>query len=181
MLVDKPYIVGILALQGSFKEHAQIVRRLGFELRLVRNMDDTKGVRACILPGGESTTLLTLLKKEGLDQWLIDFVKNGLPVYGTCAGLIVLAELGLIDIQVKRNAYGPQLYSFEKTIKFKGDDFLGIFIRAPKIANVGAEVDVLAKDGSSPVLVRQGKILAGSFHPELTDDSLIHEFFLREV
>jgi len=181
MLVDKPRIVGILALQGSFAEHADMVRKLGHEVRLVRNVDDTKGVRACILPGGESTTLLRLLKKTGLDKWLKDFAKKGLPIYGTCAGMIVLAELRLIDIKLERNAYGPQLSSFETTVSFEEKKFPGIFIRAPKVNNVGPDVDVLAKESGVPVLMRQNKVLVGSFHPELTDDSSIHEFFLQNL
>ena len=105
--------------------------------------------------------------------------KNGLPIYGTCAGMIVLAELGLIDIDLERNAYGPQLFSFETVINFKGKEFPGIFIRAPKVNRVSAGVEILIKEHETPILLRQNKVLAGSFHPELTDDTAIHEFFLN--
>ncbi len=179
MIIEKPRIVGILALQGSFAEHAAIVRKLGYEVRLVRSLNDTQGVRACILPGGESTTLMNLLKKTGLDDWLKEFAFQGLPAYGTCAGMIVLSKLGLIGIELERNAYGPQLFSFETTIDFRGESFPGIFIRAPKVSRVNDEVEILAKNGETPVLVKQGSILAGSFHPELTDDTSIHAFFLE--
>lgn len=163
MNVFNKQTVGILALQGSFAEHADMVRQLGYEVRLIRNPEDTEGISACILPGGESTTLMKLLKKTGLDGWLKESAQKGLPIYGTCAGMIVLGQLGLIDIETQRNAYGPQLSSFETSVNFQGKAFLGIFIRAPKVIKVSDSVEVLA----------------GSFHPELTQDSRIHEFFLR--
>lgn len=174
--------IGILALQGSFAEHALMVKEAGGTPKFIRSLADTDGVQACILPGGESTVLHKLLKSTGLDRWLVTVAKKGLPLYGTCAGLIVLADLGLIDIQVDRNAYGPQLYSFEDEISLKlpTDHYLlpAIFIRAPKITKLGSAVHVLATHEKDPVLVQQGKILAGSFHPELTKNNAIHRYFL---
>lgn len=174
-------IVGVLALQGGFIEHAQMIRELGYESRLIRKLDDTAGLSACIMPGGESTTLMKLLAKTGLDEWLRHSVKNGFPVFGTCAGMIVLANLGLIDMEVDRNAYGPQLHSFETTLNFLGQPFPGIFIRAPKIIRFGKAVEVLALEGQTPVLVRQNNVLAGSFHPELTGNVKIHAYFMANA
>lgn len=179
MIIDKPRIVGILALQGSFAEHAEMTRQLGYAVRLVRDIQDVYGVSDCILPGGESTTLMKLLVKTGLDKWLMDSAMQGMPIYGTCAGMIVLVKLGLIDIEVDRNAYGSQLSSFEMPIDFFGKKFPGIFIRTPKVTKVGAGVEVLAKDGETPVLLRQKNILVSSFHPELTEDNRIHVLFLN--
>ena len=171
--------IGIMALQGSFAEHAEVLGRMDYETQFIRSAEDVEGISACILPGGESTTLMKLLASSGLDRWLVEAVKGGLPVYGTCAGMIILAELGLIDIEVERNAYGPQLFSFEAGLEFDGKEFPGVFIRAPKVADVGQAVEILAKEGETPVLVRQENVLAGSFHPELTDDERIHEFFVE--
>jgi len=171
--------IGIMALQGGFAEHAEMLERMGYETVLIRSLKDTEGVSACILPGGESTTLMQLLKKTELDEWLLEKTKMGMPVFGTCAGMIVLAKLGLIDVQVDRNAYGRQLSSFEADIDFMGRNFPGIFIRAPKVINVGATVEVLSKENQTPVLLREKNILVGSFHPELTSDSKIHEYFVN--
>jgi len=171
-------IVGILALQGSFAEHAKMARELGHHVRLVRSPEDVTDISACILPGGESTTLTKLLIATGLNGWLKEAVQSGLPIFGTCAGMIVLAKFGLIDIEVERNAYGPQLYSFETPIEFQKKKFPGVFIRAPKIVRFGKAVDILSKDRGIPVLVRQKNVLASSFHPELTTDNRIHKFFL---
>ena len=165
-------------MQGSFAEHAAAVQSLGHEVRFLRGPEETEGLEACILPGGESTTLLQLMAKTGLDQWLKGAAAGGMPIYGTCAGMIVLARLGLLDIEVERNAYGPQLFSFEMEIDFQGQAFPGVFIRAPKIIKTGAGVETLASNGQTPVLVRRKNVLAGSFHPELTGDLRIHEFFL---
>ena len=122
-----------------------------------------------------------LMKQTGLDNWLIDKGKSGLPIFGTCAGVIILKNLGLIDIDVKRNAYGRQLDSFESDIVWSPDSkFHGIFIRAPKIISVGNGVEILAKYEDNPVLIKQNNILGATFHPELTDDTRIHEYFLRQ-
>jgi len=120
MIVEKPRIVGILALQGDFEEHEIMVRELGHEVRFVRSLEDAEGLSACILPGGESTTLMKLLAETGLDKWLVESAQKGLPIFGTCAGMIVLSQLGLIEIETERNAYGPQLSSFEATVDFQG-------------------------------------------------------------
>jgi 5'-phosphate synthase pdxT subunit len=166
--------IGVLALQGGFSEHVQLLKSLGCAVREVRTVEDTKGLDALVLPGGESTTLLKLMGTTGLDKWA---KKTKLPMMATCAGLIVLAKLGRLDVEIERNAYGSQLDSFEAPLKLKTGSFLGVFIRAPKIGRTGKMVEVLAKY-DSPVLVRQGNILGLTFHPELTKDSRIHELFL---
>ena len=178
------HIIGILALQGSFAEHMAMLVRIGVPAKLIRSRADTKNITACIIPGGESTTMMQMLKSTGLDQWLIASAKAGMPMYGACAGMIVLANLGLIDIQINRNAYGPQLYSFEDAVSFRANavsrgisSMLGIFIRAPRVLSASPKVQILAKHGRDPVLVRQKNILAGSFHPELTQNTSIHEYF----
>ncbi|MBN1258674.1 pyridoxal 5'-phosphate synthase glutaminase subunit PdxT [Candidatus Peregrinibacteria bacterium] len=176
--------VGILALQGAFAEHARVIEKLGHKAIEVRSLADAKKVEAMILPGGESTAILPLLKKTGLDQWLTEKVKKGMPVFGVCAGLILLSghSLKLIDVDVVRNAYGGQLDSFEDELELhipRNIKFKGIFIRAPKIKKIGKKVQVLGRHGRTPVLVRQGNVLAASFHPELTDDTRIHEYFLK--
>ena len=182
MSTNTPLTIGILALQGGFAEHADMLRQLGQEIRLIRSLEDTDGVDACILPGGESTTMMKLLEKTGLDKWLKESAEKGMPIYGTCAGMIVLGNLGLIDIEVDRNAYGSQLDSFEQDLDVSSfiDNikFCGIFIRAPKLTSLGKAVETLITDGKTPLLVRQGKIMAGSFHPELTADGRIHKYFL---
>jgi 5'-phosphate synthase pdxT subunit len=178
-------VIGIFALQGSFQEHAEIVKKLGYEAKLIRDIEDTKGVEACIIPGGESTSIFMRLERSGLDKWLKESAANGMPIYGTCAGMIILAKLGLIDIKVDRNAYGSQLDSFEKELDVSqfidNNSFCGIFIRAPKITFYGKKVRVLIHDGDIPLLVQQNNILAGSFHPELTDDMRIHKYFLSSL
>ncbi len=174
--------IGILALQGAFVEHARMFKELGHKTVEVRSVADTKNLDAVILPGGESTTMAKLLKRTGLDKWLLESEKKGIPVFGICAGMILLSNqhLGLINIDVDRNAYGSQLDSFEEDIKLKfGKKFHGIFIRAPKITHVGKGVQVLGRHGRTPVFVRQNNILAASFHPELTNDVQIHEYFLK--
>lgn len=177
--------IGILALQGDFFEHQKMLEKLGVDVFLIRDLSDVnnKKLDGVILPGGESTTIGKLLKNTGLDKWLFDQGKNGLPILGTCAGMIILANLGLIDIEVERNAYGNQLDSFEDDIQCKmGDEkwkMRGVFIRAPKVKKVGPKANVLAKHKSIPVLVQQNNILAGSFHPELTNDDRIHKLLLE--
>jgi|WetSurSiteA1Bulk_404760.scaffolds.fasta_scaffold135047_1 pyridoxal 5'-phosphate synthase pdxT subunit len=181
--------IGIIALQGSFAEHQKMLKKLGADVFLIRDLPDVenKKIDGVILPGGESTTATKLLKKTGLDKWLIGQAKLGLPIFGTCAGMIVLASLGLIDIDVERNAYGSQLDSFETKLRLETQNsklktlnlFPGIFIRAPRIKRIGPKVKVLAYHKKNPVLVRQNNILAASFHPELTDDMRIHEYFIK--
>jgi 5'-phosphate synthase pdxT subunit len=183
--------VGVLGLQGDFREHLLVLKRLGVEGRDVRTREDLKDVDALIIPGGESTTMAQLLGKSGLDQAIKERHHHGMSLYGTCAGLILLAKevtegtpksLDLIDICVSRNAYGRQIDSFEADIHIKHmGAFHAVFIRAPKIQRCGTQVEVLAEHDGVPVLARQGHVLVSSFHPELTDDTRIHEYFLRMV
>ncbi|ACX51185.1 SNO glutamine amidotransferase [Ammonifex degensii KC4] len=185
--------VGILALQGAFREHAQTLGRLGVETRLVRRPAELEEIEALVIPGGESTTIGRLLFEFSLVDKLLAKAKEGLPVFGTCAGMVLMAReiegieqrtLGLMDITVRRNAFGRQVESFEADLQIPvlGDKpFRGVFIRAPFVTRVGAGVEVLAEFEGKPVLVRQGKLLACAFHPELTNDLRLHRYFLEEV
>ncbi len=182
--------VGALALQGDFREHLAVVRRLGHEGVEVRTPEELAGVDALVIPGGESTTIGRLATVYGLMDPLRERIEGGLPVLGTCAGLIFLAaaatdreqpQLGVLDVVVTRNAFGRQVDSFEADLEIAGfrRPYHAVFIRAPWIEKVGEGVDVLARiDDGHPVFVRQGRLLAASFHPELTDDDRIHEAFL---
>lgn len=170
--------IGVLALQGDFAEHLAALRKLKIPYIEVRTIADIKKTTGLIMPGGESTTIGKLLVSTGLDGWLKTHAKKGYAVYGTCAGAILLSKLGLINIQVKRNAYGRQLDSFDEPIQSKQFPKLrGVFIRAPIFTAIGKNVTVLATHNKQPVLVQQGKILAGSFHPELTDNLAVHQYF----
>jgi pyridoxal 5'-phosphate synthase pdxT subunit len=186
--------IGILALQGDFREHAEAVRAIGAEPVLVRLPRDLVGVDALILPGGESTTMRKLVDRHGLREPIAALARGGAPVFGTCAGMILLADritdgdepvLRLLDVAVQRNAYGRQLDSFESDVEIPelGDEPMhGVFIRAPVVTDVGAGVEVLARDGSGrPIAVRQGKVLATAFHPELTDDRRMHRRLLELI
>lgn len=183
--------IGVLGLQGDFREHLRVLERLGVSSRDVRKPGDLDGLDGLILPGGESTTIARLLKESGLWDELRKRGQSGLPLYGTCAGLILLAKeiledrpegLGLLDITVDRNAYGRQVDSFEADLEIRDiGPFHAVFIRAPKVIRRGPDVDVLAEYDDSPVLIRQGRILASTFHPELTDDTRVHEYFLQLV
>jgi 5'-phosphate synthase pdxT subunit len=170
-------VIGVLAIQGAFKEHRDMLRSLKVETKEVRTVSDLESLDGLIIPGGESTTILKFLKEGDLYEAI---QKSGLPMFGTCAGVIVLAEMGLIDIQVERNAYGRQAESFIEKIKLSSDSesFEGVFIRAPKITSVGADVQILGEFENSPVLVQQGNVLVSTFHPELTDDDRVHKLFL---
>jgi 5'-phosphate synthase pdxT subunit len=174
--------VGVLALQGNFREHAAMLRRLGVDAVEVRKAEQLAGLDGLVVPGGESTTFLRLMQLYGLDAAIRSF--EG-PVFGTCAGMIVLDRdhLGLVDIGVDRNAYGRQVASFEADLDLIGEEapLLGVFIRAPRVRDVGEDVEVLAEHGGEPVLVRQGRFLVASFHPELTEDTRVHELFLEAV
>jgi 5'-phosphate synthase pdxT subunit len=187
-------VIGVLALQGSFALHARAVARLGLKIREVRSTGDLDGLSALILPGGESTTMARLARGTGLlDTGLFDALRkriaDGLPAFGTCAGAILLGRgdqrpprLELIDVEVERNAYGRQIDSFEAEIRIDGlgEPFHAIFIRAPKLHLLrAAGVEVLARHGADPVLVRSGTIWLATFHPELTDDLRIHRWFLE--
>ena len=180
---DAAPLVGILALQGGFEAHERVLRRLGAVTRQVRVPADLDGLDALVLPGGESPVMTLGIEREGLAQPLRELVAAGTPVLGTCAGMIMLdrAHLGILDVLAERNAFGRQLHSFEADFEVDGVDggpVHAIFIRAPWIAEHGADVTVLADVDGHPVAIRQGKILALSFHPELTGEDRLHRFFL---
>ncbi len=191
MSVERVLTIGVLALQGDVREHRRALERLGARTREVRKPRDLEGLDGLVLPGGESTTIARLLHESGLWDELRERGREGFPIYGTCAGLILLAReiledrpegLGLMDITVDRNAYGRQVDSFEADIEIEGiGPFHAVFIRAPKVVRCGPDVEVLAEYDGSPVLVQQGRLLASTFHPELTDDPRVHEHFLKLV
>ena len=179
--------IGVLALQGDFDAHRKRLEQLGVDVVLVRNTDQLERVDALIIPGGESTTFLKLLQQDGFFDCLKGFVASK-PVFGTCAGAILLAQvvvgpkqisLGALNVRVRRNAYGRQVDSSIREGSFLGGPLEMVFIRAPKIESVGEGVEVSAREGDDPVLVRQGKLLAATFHPELSTDTRVHEQFLK--
>jgi pyridoxal 5'-phosphate synthase pdxT subunit len=174
--------VGILAVQGDFREHAAMLRRLGVEPIEVRKPEQLADVDGLVIPGGESTAITRLIRIYGLEEALRRFKR---PIFGTCAGMILLDRdhLGLVDMGVRRNAYGRQVSSFEADLHLSGDDqpLRGVFIRAPRVADIGAEVEVLAELDGEPVLLRDGRHLVASFHPELTGDTRVHELFVEMV
>jgi pyridoxal 5'-phosphate synthase pdxT subunit len=182
--------IGILAVQGDFEAHAAMLARLGAECVFIRTARDLEGVDAIIFPGGESTTQWKFLVEEGLDKRLREFGQRGGAIFGTCAGAILLARevhrpdqdsLGLADISVIRNAYGRQVASEirNEVTSLSPEPVEMIFIRAPIMERIGPGVEILASSQGQPVLVRQGRILIATFHPELTDDTTVHEYFLR--
>lgn len=184
--------IGILALQGAFLEHQKILNNLKIENTLVKSLDDLNKIDGIILPGGESTAIGKLLKELNIFDTLKKKIENGFPVFGTCAGMILLAKklsndnithLATMDIEVKRNAYGRQLGSFETLGNFKGIDqqVKMVFIRAPYVEKVGNNVTVLSITNAHITAVQQGNMLAASFHPELTDDNRVHKYFLQIV
>lgn len=179
--MDRPLRIGILAVQGNFREHAAMLRRLDAEPVEVRLPEQLEGLDGLILPGGESTAITRLMRLYGLDEALRSFRA---PVFGTCAGMIVLDRdhLGLADFSVRRNAFGRQVRSFEADLDIgRGKPLRAVFIRAPWIEDAGAGVEVLAEIDGHPVLARDGNVLVAAFHPELTDDTRIHELFLGLV
>src|SRR5271167_1062800 len=182
--------IGIVAIQGDYEAHAKALQRLGVEYRFVRTPADLAGLAGVILPGGESTTHLKVMTEEGLFDALQKFAASDGALFGTCAGTILLAKevhgpaqasLGLLDASVLRNGYGRQLASdvHMGQTKLRVAPLEMVFIRAPIIESVGKSVKILAEDAGHPVLVRQGKILAATFHPELSDDTAVHEYFVR--
>lgn len=180
--------IGVLALQGDFGAHRKRLEELGAEVVLVRKPEQFDQIAGLVIPGGESSTFLKLLGAEGFAK-LKDFV-HVKPTFGTCAGAILLASavenpkqagLGALDITVRRNAYGRQLDSSIREGRFRNDPIEMVFIRAPKIERVGEGVEVIATEGNDPVMVRKGKTMAATFHPELSDDRRIHEYFLELV
>lgn len=184
--------IGVLALQGDFREHIKAAENSGHQAIAIRRINELNDVDALILPGGESTTIALLARTYDLIEPIRKKISEGLPVYGSCAGMILLAEqvidgienqetFGGIDMTVRRNAFGRQVDSFEEEIEFAGKHFNAVFIRAPWVEEIGTGVEVLAKAGDHPVAVRQGKLLATSFHPELTGDLSVHSYFFEEI
>ena len=189
--------IGVLALQGAFVRHIEVFQRIGVEAVQVREPDNLTGIDALVIPGGESTTISKMMVRWALIEPLKHLISNGLPVFGTCAGLILLADhlvnwdelprLGGLDITVARNAYGRQIDSFEAPLVVEGipdladSPFNGVFIRAPRIVpeSTGADVEVLGTFEGAPILVRQGNLLGAAFHPELTGDDRLHRWFIN--
>jgi pyridoxal 5'-phosphate synthase pdxT subunit len=176
----KPLRIGVLALQGNFREHVQMLASLGAETVEVRKPEELDGLDGLVIPGGESTTFMRLMRLYGLDDAIRAFPG---AVFGTCAGMIVLDgnHLGLVDLTVRRNAFGRQVASFESDLLVEGEErpIRAVFIRAPWIEELGAAVEVLAELDGRPVLAREGRFLVASFHPELTGDTRLHERFLE--
>jgi 5'-phosphate synthase pdxT subunit len=174
--------IGILAVQGNFREHAAMLRGLGAEVVEVRLPAQLGGLDGLVIPGGESTAIMRLIRLYELEEGIRSFAA---PVFGTCAGMILLdrSHLGLVDVDVERNGYGRQVASFEADVVLEGDEepLRGVFIRAPRVTDAGDDVEVLAVHEDVPVLLRQGRFLVASFHPELTDDTRVHERFLELV
>ena len=187
--------IGVLALQGDVREHARSLSDCGVSASLVRRASELERVDALVIPGGESTTIAKLARTFGLFDDISDRIKNGMPTYGSCAGMILLANqvldaivgqetFGGLDVTVRRNAFGRQVDSFESDLTFDGITEIpvrAVFIRAPWVENVGIGVAVLAQVQGHPVAVRQGSIFATSFHPELTGDNRIHKYFVDSV
>lgn len=185
--------VGVLALQGAFREHQWALEKCGATTRQVRKPEELKGIEALVIPGGESTTMGKLMRDFALLEPIRNMAREGLPVFGTCAGLIMLAKqirnsnqenLGLMDMEVERNAFGRQVDSFEAALSIPvlgPEPLQAVFIRAPYITRVEDGVDVLATYGGKIVCARQGRYLVAAFHPELTDDLRLHRYFLEEV
>ena len=187
-MADDAPLIGVVALQGGFAAHERMLRELGAEVREVRTPADLAGLDGLVWPGGESTTMTLAVEREGLAEPLRELVEQGTPVFGTCAGMIMLdrAHLGLLDVACERNAFGRQLHSFEADLELPGvtDDggpLRAVFIRAPWVRDAGDDVEVLAEVDGHPVAVRQGRLLAVSFHPELSDDFRLHRRFLEVV
>ncbi len=178
----KPLRIGVLAVQGNFREHVQMLRRLGADVVEVRKAQQLDGLDGLVLPGGESTTFMRLMQLYGLDDGIRRFER---PVFGTCAGMIVLDRdhLGLVDVLVRRNAFGRQVASFETDLQVAGLDepMRAVFIRAPWVEDVGPGVEVLAEIDGRPVPARGGRSHVAAFHPELTGDTRLHELFLESV
>jgi pyridoxal 5'-phosphate synthase pdxT subunit len=185
-------VVGVLALQGAFASHVECLTAIGCDTREIRTVHDLVGVDGIILPGGESSTMSQLLESSGLFDALHEQITNGFPVFGTCAGMILLAReildgrqdqrcFAAIDIAVRRNAFGRQVDSFESDIDTAVGLFHGVFIRAPRIEECGPSVEVLGRLGDEPVLVRNNNVLAASFHPEISGDTRLHQYFVTSV
>jgi 5'-phosphate synthase pdxT subunit len=180
--VSRPAI-GVLALQGDFEAHARLLRELGADAREVRTAEQLEGLDGLVMPGGESTTMTLGIERERLAEPLRELVRSGRPVLGTCAGLIMLdrQHLGLLDITARRNAFGRQIASFEADLQLDGQTLRAVFIRAPWVDDHGDGVEVLAEVEGHPVAVRQGRITAVAFHPELSDEPLLHRWLVEEA
>ena len=189
---EGPKKIGVLALQGDFREHVEILKKLGVEPVEVRTLEDLEGLAGIIVPGGESTAIGNLMVSSGLLDGVRSFFYKGGPVWGTCAGMVLAASattgqrqplLGLMNALVERNGFGRQVHSFETDLEVEGFDepFTGVFIRAPFFEDVGPGVEVLSEVDGRVVAARGENILVTAFHPELTDDTRFHEYFLREV
>jgi 5'-phosphate synthase pdxT subunit len=185
-------VVGVLALQGAFAAHSECLASIGVASLEVRTPTDLASVDALMMPGGESSTMSQLLESSQLFDAISVRITDGMPVFGTCAGMILLSSeildgrsdqrsFSAIDISVRRNAFGRQRDSFEKTLATPAGDFNGVFIRAPRIERVGPAVEVLAHIDDEPVFVRQGNVMACSFHPELAGDARLHQFFVSTI
>jgi 5'-phosphate synthase pdxT subunit len=185
-------VVGVLALQGAFAAHCEKLVALGVDCIEVRTAQDLDKVTALVMPGGESSTMSHLLVSSGLFDVLGARIAHGMAVFGTCAGMILLARdiadgrddqrsFAALDISVRRNAYGRQVDSFEADLSTPFGDVHGVFIRAPRIEQIGESVEVLGSHQGDPVLVRQGRVLAASFHPELNEDNRLHQFFVEDI
>jgi 5'-phosphate synthase pdxT subunit len=181
-----PPVVGVLALQGGFAAHAAVLRELGADVREVRTVADLEGLDGLVMPGGESTTMSLGIAREGLAGPLRELATSGVPVFGTCAGMIMLdrEHLGIADWSCRRNAFGRQVRSFEESLDIPGvpgDPVRAVFIRAPWIETHGEDVEVLAEVDGHPVAVRQGNLLAIAFHPEIAGETRLHGLFLDAV
>jgi 5'-phosphate synthase pdxT subunit len=186
MAVSDAPLIGVLALQGGFEAHERMLRALGARTRQVRVPGGLEGLDGLVLPGGESTTMTLGIAREGLAEPLREFAASGAPILGSCAGLIMLdrEHLQLMDIRADRNAFGPQIRSFETDVEVRGlqgGPITGIFIRAPWIAEHGPGVEILAEVEGHPVAAREGSVLAVSFHSELGDDDRLHRWFVQLV
>jgi 5'-phosphate synthase pdxT subunit len=179
-------LIGVLALQGDFQAHGRVLRGLGADVREVRTPSDLDGLDGLVIPGGESTTMTLGIEREGLAEPLRELAAAGTPVFGTCAGMIMLdrEHLGIADYRCARNAFGRQIRSFEADLRIPGVDgppVRAVFIRAPWIAEHGDAVEVLASVDGHPVAARQDNLLVISFHPEIAGETRLHELFLREA
>ena len=184
--------IGVLALQGAVREHVNSIEACGAEVILVKRTEHLVGIDGLILPGGESTTMRRLLDLYGMMEPLRAFAKAGHPMFGTCAGLILLADsivgydqphIGVMNVKVERNSFGRQVDSFEAPLSIKGvaEDFPAVFIRAPHITEIGPEIDVLCEHNGRIVMAQQGQFLGCSFHPELTEDHRVTAYFVQQV
>ncbi|NTU88621.1 MAG: pyridoxal 5'-phosphate synthase glutaminase subunit PdxT [Actinobacteria bacterium] len=187
--------IGVLALQGAFREHRSCLRQLGVETIDVRYPHELSGLDGLVIPGGESTAIAKLLASHSLYEPIRNAYENGMAIFGTCAGAILLAKkiegaredqipLGLLNVTIKRNAYGRQIASFETDVPFRGiegEPVRAIFIRAPRFADLGPDVEVLSERDGEPTAVREGRLLAIAYHPELTGDLRVHKYFIDQV